>query len=52
METIAAIAAGMFAVLDPGSSGRRNGGSGGASSSEAAKVLSNWKQQGRSEGLR
>jgi acetyl-CoA carboxylase biotin carboxylase subunit len=45
-ETIAALAAGMFAVLDRGSSVSGNGGTGGTT------VPSNWKQQGRSEGLR
>ncbi len=52
METIAAIAAGMFAVLDPASSVSKNGDTGGASSGGPATVPSNWKQQGRSEGLR
>jgi len=52
METIAAIAAGMFAVLDPASSVNRNGDSGGTSSGGPALTSSNWKQQGRSEGLR
>jgi acetyl-CoA carboxylase, biotin carboxylase subunit len=62
METIAAIAAGMFAVLDPGLSDRgssnrgssvsKDGGAGGTSSTGPATVPSNWKQQGRSEGLR
>jgi acetyl-CoA carboxylase biotin carboxylase subunit len=56
METIAAIAAGMFAVLDSGlsdrgSSASKKGGTGRTSSSEPATVLSNWKRQGRSEGL-
>jgi len=42
---IAAIAAGMFAVLDPASLPARNG-------NAAAPVPSNWKQKGRAEGLR
>ena len=52
LEAIAAIATGMFAVLDPISPASRNGGSGGASSVAPATVSSNWKKQGRSEGLR
>ena len=47
LETIAAIAAGMFAVLDPASPVSKNGGTGGP-----AAVPSNWKQKGRSEALR
>jgi len=50
METIAAIAAGMFVVLDPASSVNKNGG--GTSAAAPATAPSNWKQQGRSEGLR
>jgi len=42
---IAAIAAGMFAVLDPASSPTRNG-------NAAAPAPSNWKQKGRAEALR
>jgi len=41
---IAAIAAGMFAVLDPSSTPARNG--------NAAALPSNWKQKGRAEALR
>jgi acetyl-CoA carboxylase, biotin carboxylase subunit len=52
LETIAAIAAGMFAVLDPASSVCRNGDTGGASSGGSPTVSSNWKKHGRSEGLR
>jgi len=52
LETIAAIAAGMFAVLDPASAANRNGKAAGASSGGPATVSSNWKKQGRSEGLR
>jgi acetyl-CoA carboxylase biotin carboxylase subunit len=52
LETIAAIAAGMFAVLDPASSGSRDGRSGGPGSGAGAAVPSNWKQKGRSDGLR
>jgi acetyl-CoA carboxylase biotin carboxylase subunit len=48
LEAIAAIAAGMFAVLDPASPGPKNGNSGG----EPAIVPYRWKQNGRSEGLR
>ena len=47
LETIAAIAAGMFAVLDPAWPGNKNGNTGGP-----ASVPSNWKQKGRSEALR
>jgi acetyl-CoA carboxylase biotin carboxylase subunit len=60
--TIAAIAAGMFAVLDPASPVGKNGSSGGAGSGgpgasgpgsgPGASGASNWKQQGRSEALR
>jgi acetyl-CoA carboxylase biotin carboxylase subunit len=46
LEKIAAIAAGMFAVLDPATP-VENGNGGGTGS-----VPSNWKQQGRAEGLR
>jgi hypothetical protein len=44
---IAAIAAGMFAVLDPGSPANKDGNAAGPT-----VVPSNWKQKGRSEGLR
>jgi acetyl-CoA carboxylase biotin carboxylase subunit len=44
--SIAAIAAGLFAVLDSGST-YKNGSSG-----ETASAASNWKQKGRSEALR
>ena len=47
LETIAAIAAGMFAVLDPASPVSNNGDTAGL-----ASVPSNWKQKGRSEALR
>jgi len=47
LERIAAIAAGMFAVLDPASSNSKNGNDGGR-----ATTSSPWKQRGRSEGLR
>jgi acetyl-CoA carboxylase biotin carboxylase subunit len=43
---IAAIAAGLFAVLDPGAAGK-NGSTG-----ETATAASNWKHKGRSEALR
>ena len=44
--TIAAIAAGLFAVLDPASSPNKNGSGG------AVAPSSNWKHQGRAEALR
>ena len=44
---IAAIAAGLFSVLDPVSASRKNGSMGGT-----ASAASNWKQKGRSEALR
>jgi acetyl-CoA carboxylase, biotin carboxylase subunit len=44
---IAAIAAGMFAVLDPNSSGGKNG-----HTPAAQPASSNWKQKGRAEALR
>jgi acetyl-CoA carboxylase biotin carboxylase subunit len=47
LETIAAIAAGMFAVLDPASAVGKQGDTAGP-----ASVPSNWKQKGRSEALR
>ncbi|MGB9203029.1 MAG: acetyl-CoA carboxylase biotin carboxylase subunit [Terriglobales bacterium] len=50
--TIAAIATGMFAVLDPASPAGKNGNGGGAGSGPAASGASNWKQKGRSEALR
>ena len=51
LETIAAIAAGMFAVLDPASPVGKNGNAA-AQVQAAASVPSNWKQKGRSEALR
>jgi len=45
---IAAIAAGLFAVLQPGSSSVKNGNA----SSAPGALSSNWKQTGRSEALR
>jgi acetyl-CoA carboxylase biotin carboxylase subunit len=51
LEMIAAIATGMFAVLDPASPGTKNG-SVIATGSGPASVPSNWKQKGRSEALR
>ncbi len=48
-ETIAAIAAGMFAVLDPASSASKDKDGNRAG---PATVASNWKQRGRAEGLR
>jgi len=47
LDTIAAIAAGIFAVLDPVSPGSKNGDTGGPTA-----IPSNWKQKGRSEALR
>ncbi len=44
---IAAIAAGLFSVLDPVSASRKNG-----STCGTASAASNWKQKGRSEALR
>ncbi len=44
---IAALAAGLFAMLDPVSAYSKNGSTGGA-----ASAASNWKQKGRSEALR
>src|SRR5260370_30047280 len=52
LEKIAVITAGMFAVLDPASPVRQDGGTGGTSSAGPASLPSNWKQKGRSEGLR
>jgi acetyl-CoA carboxylase biotin carboxylase subunit len=51
LEKIAAIAAGMFAVLDPSSSANKNGNAASDSAIPAASS-SNWKQKGRSEALR
>jgi acetyl-CoA carboxylase biotin carboxylase subunit len=51
LEIVAAIAAGMFAVLDPASPRTRNGNVI-ATGSGPASVPSNWKQKGRSEALR
>jgi acetyl-CoA carboxylase biotin carboxylase subunit len=47
LEKIAAIAAGMFAVLDPASPANKNG-----NSSVTGVASSNWKNQGRAETLR
>jgi len=54
LEMIAAIAAGMFAVLDPASPVSKNGSivATGSTGSGPASVPSNWKQKGRSEALR
>jgi len=49
LETIAAIAAGMFAVLDPASTASKDKD---GNAVGPAKVPSNWKQKGRAEGLR
>jgi len=50
LEKIAAIAAGMFAVLDPASSVGENETAGGAGA--APPAVSNWRRQARSETLR
>lgn len=52
LEKIAAIAAGMFAVLDPASSANRNGNAAATDSATPASPRSNWKQKGRAEALR
>ena len=46
-QAIAAIAAGLFAVLDPNSAHGKNGSAG-----VAASASSTWKQKGRAEALR
>jgi acetyl-CoA carboxylase, biotin carboxylase subunit len=51
LERIAAIAAGLFAVLDPISPISKNGNNG-STDSPATSTPSNWKQKGRSEALR
>ena len=51
LQTVAVIAGGMFAVLDPASRGTKNG-SIVATDCAPAPVPSNWKQKGRSELLR
>jgi acetyl-CoA carboxylase, biotin carboxylase subunit len=51
LEKIAAIAAGIFAALDPASPVNQDGNLAGPTSGPAT-VPSNWKQKGRSEGLR
>ena len=45
--SIAALAAGLFAALDSGSSSNKNGSNGGA-----VAPASNWKHKGRAEALR
>src|SRR6267154_2778313 len=52
LEMIAGIAAGMFAVLDQASPATSNGGITGARSGETTATPSQWKRQGRAEGLR
>jgi acetyl-CoA carboxylase biotin carboxylase subunit len=52
LETIAAIAAGMFAVLDPASTPGGNGDVNRADSGETTVTPSQWKRQARAEGLR
>jgi acetyl-CoA carboxylase, biotin carboxylase subunit len=49
---VAAIAAGLFAALDSASTVSGNGSDSGTASGINTAVPSNWKQQGRSEGLR
>jgi acetyl-CoA carboxylase biotin carboxylase subunit len=51
LQTIAAIAAGLFAVLDPASLAGKDGNTAEASSGPAS-ISSNWKQEGRSEARR
>jgi acetyl-CoA carboxylase biotin carboxylase subunit len=50
LERVAAIAAGMFAVLDPAVPGGQSGNAAGGSA--GAAETSNWKQKGRAEALR
>jgi acetyl-CoA carboxylase biotin carboxylase subunit len=52
LETIAAIAAGLFAAVDPSGPVSGNAGAIGTDSAAATAVPSNWKQRGRSEALR
>ena len=52
LEMIAGIAAGMFAVLDQASPTTSNGGINGPRSGETIAAPSQWKRQGRVEGLR
>jgi len=52
LEMIAGIAAGMFAVLDQASPTTSNGGINGPRSGETTATSSQWKRQGRAEGLR
>jgi acetyl-CoA carboxylase biotin carboxylase subunit len=51
-EMIAAIAAGLFAALDPASPVNGNGSTGGTAPAVTTAVRSNWTQKGRSEALR
>jgi acetyl-CoA carboxylase biotin carboxylase subunit len=51
LEKIAAIAAGMFAVLDPASAAGKNGIAGGTAT-RREPAAANWKQAGRSEATR
>jgi acetyl-CoA carboxylase biotin carboxylase subunit len=52
LETVAAIAAGLFAALDPSGPVSGNAGTIGTDPTAPTAVPSNWKQKGRSEGLR
>jgi acetyl-CoA carboxylase biotin carboxylase subunit len=52
LETVAAIAAGLFAALDPSGPVSGNAGTIGTDPTAPTGVPSNWKQKGRSEGLR
>ena len=52
LETIAAIAAGMFTVLDPALLVNKHGDRTGTSLAGPVSDASNWKQKGRSEALR
>jgi len=52
LETIAAIAAGLFTVLDPASTPGSNGDASRADSGGTTATPSQWKRQARAEGLR
>jgi len=52
LEAIAAIAAGMFTVLDPASTPGSNGDASRADSGGTTATPSQWKRQARAEGLR
>jgi acetyl-CoA carboxylase, biotin carboxylase subunit len=52
LETIAAIAAGVFAALDQGASNGKNGSPGETSSTAPSSASFRWKEKGRAEALR